>query len=156
MSHTHIDSKPFPRIALIAAACLMGGSIVAAAAGRLALTNEAQASAVETTQPVVARDLAFFDMENGAVEVRDSGGEQVLFVAAPGTNGFIRGVMRGMARNRHARGIGQEAAFRLAQWPNGRLSLEDLATGKRIELSAFGTENRKAFAQLLPTVGSAT
>ena len=154
---SNIDTKPFPRLALLAAAVLMGGAVVAAASGRFAQMNHAQSGGVESVQPVAARDLAFFDMENGSVEVRDGSGTQVLFVAAPGTNGFIRGVMRGMARNRHARGLGQEEAFRLAQWPSGQLSLEDLATGKRIELSAFGAENRKAFAQLLDAdVGSAT
>lgn len=155
MSHEHIDSKPFPRVALIAAAVLVGGSIVAAAAGRYAQANSVDV--VETAKPVAARDLTFFDMENGAVEVRDTAGEKVLYVVAPGTNGFIRGVMRGMARNRRARDLGPEAAFRLAEWPNGRLTLEDLATGKRIELGAFGAENRVAFAQLLfATAGGTT
>jgi putative photosynthetic complex assembly protein len=70
-------------------------------------------------------------------------------VLAPGTNGFIRGVLRGLARDRRSRGISQEPAFRLAQWPDGRLSLEDLATGKRIELGSFGATNRAAFAQIL-------
>jgi putative photosynthetic complex assembly protein len=151
---SNIDTKPFPRLALIAGMVLIGGSIAAAAAGRYTQTNSA--AAVQNVQPVAARDLAFFDMQNGSVEVRLSGGQQVVFVAAPGTNGFIRGVMRGMARNRHAHGFGQEEAFRLAQWPNGRLSLEDLATGKVIELGAFGAENRKAFAQLLAPPGGST
>lgn len=146
---SEIDSKPFPRFALIAAAVLMGGSIVAAAVGRLAQTSSAGAEATQSMKPLAARDLTFFDMDNGAVEVRDPDGEKVLYVVAPGTNGFIRGVMRGMARNRRAHDFGQETAFRLAEWPNGRLTLEDLATGKRIELSGFGAENRTAFAQLL-------
>jgi len=154
---SEIDTKPFPRLALIAAAILMGGSIAAAAAGRMAQSNSAETEARQTMKPLAARDLTFFDMENGAVEVRDTFGEKVLYVVAPGTNGFIRGVMRGMARNRRAHELGQEEAFRLAEWPNGRLTLEDLATGKRIELGAFGAENRVAFAQLLfATTGSST
>jgi putative photosynthetic complex assembly protein len=146
---SEIDRKPFPRLALVAAALLMGGSIAAAAAGRLSQTNSAQVAPIQTMKPLAARDLTFFDMENGAVEVRDTTGEKVVYVVAPGTNGFIRGVMRGMARNRRAHELGQKEAFRLAEWPNGRLTLEDLATGKRIELGAFGAENRIAFAQLL-------
>lgn len=146
---SEIDSKPFPRLALIAAGVLIGGSIVAAAVGRVTQTDTATAEATQGMKPLAARDLTFFDMESGAVEVRDRTGEQVVFVVAPGTNGFIRGVMRGMARNRRAHDVGQEAAFRLAEWPNGRLTLEDPATGKRIELGAFGAENRVAFAQLL-------
>lgn len=146
---SNIDTEPFPRLALIAAGALIVTSITAAAVGRYMNVNNPQPEMFETATPVAARDLTFFDMENGAVEVRDGAGEQVVFVADPGTNGFIRGVMRGMARNRHAHGVGREEAFRLAQWPDGRLSLEDLATGRRIELSAFGSQNRAAFAQLL-------
>lgn len=154
---SEIDTKPFPRLALIAAALLVAGSIAAAAAGRFAQSNSGAAEATQALSPVAMRDLTFFDMQNGAVEVRDTAGEQVLYVVAPGTNGFIRGVMRGMARNRRAHELGQEEAFRLAEWPNGRLTLEDLATGKRIELGAFGAENRVAFSQLLSAArGSST
>ena len=152
---SNIDTEPFPRFALIAAAVLIVGSITAAGAARYADVNEP--TVAESAAPIAARDLTFFDMENGSVEVRDTTGTQVLFVAEPGTNGFIRGVMRGMARDRRSRGIGQEPAFRLAQWPDGRLSLEDLATGRQIELGAFGDSNRAAFAQLLyPPTESAT
>jgi putative photosynthetic complex assembly protein len=154
---SNIDTQPFPRLALIAAAVLVAGSITAAAAGRYANVNAAQASVTETVAPLAARDLTFFDMADGSVEVRDGAGQQVVFVAAPGTNGFIRGVMRGMARDRRSRGIGQEPAFRLAEWPDGRLSLVDLATGREIELGAFGGTNRASFAQLLaPTPQSST
>ncbi|MBY0568747.1 MAG: hypothetical protein K2P70_15635 [Hyphomonadaceae bacterium] len=154
---SNIDTQPFPRLALIAAAVLVAGSITAAAAGRHANVNAAQSSVTETMAPLAARDLTFFDMADGSVEVRDGVGQQVVFVAAPGTNGFIRGVMRGMARDRRSRGIGQEPAFRLAEWPDGRLSLVDLATGREIELGAFGGTNRASFAQLLaPAPQSAT
>lgn len=154
---SNIDTEPFPRFALIAAAILVAGSITAAAAARYMRVNGPEATMTESATPIAARDLTFFDMEDGSVQVRDGAGVEVVFVAEPGTNGFIRGVMRGMARDRRARGIGQEPAFRLAQWPDGRLSLEDLATGKQIELGAFGGDNRAAFAQLLfPEAESAT
>lgn len=148
---SNIDTEPFPRFALIAAAVLIAGSITAAAAARYTRVQGPDAGVTETVAPLAARDLTFFDMPNGSVEVRDAAGTQVLFVAEPGTNGFIRGVMRGMARDRRSRGIGQAPAFRLAQWPDGRLSLQDLATGRQIELGAFGDSNRAAFAQLLAT-----
>jgi putative photosynthetic complex assembly protein len=154
---SNIDTQPFPRFALIAAAILIAGSITGAAAARYASVHGAEANSSERATPIAARDLTFFDMANGSVQVRDAAGMQVLFVAEPGTNGFIRGVMRGMARDRRSRGIGQAPAFRLSQWPDGRLSLEDLATGRHIELGAFGDTNRAAFAQLLfPTGEDAT
>ena len=153
---SNIDSQRFPRFALIAAAILIAGSITAAAAARYANLNDQPAKTSASMQPSMSVDLTFLDMDDGSVQVRDAAGESILYVAAPGTNGFIRGVMRGMARDRRARGIGQQPAFRLAQWPDGRLSLEDLATGRQIELSSFGASNRAAFAQLLdPAAGRA-
>lgn len=143
-----IDKERFPRIFLIAAAALIGISIVGAATARQARLAQ-EASATSTEAPLSARELTFFDMANGSVEVRDGAGKAVVFVAEPGTNGFIRGVMRGMARDRQSRGIGQAPGFRLAEWADGRLSLQDMATGKTIELGAFGATNRAAFSQLL-------
>ena len=67
----------------------------------------------------------------------------------PGTNGFIRGVLRGLARDRKLQRIGTEPPFRLTRWVDGRLSLDDPATGRRIELGAFGPTNAAAFAGLL-------
>lgn len=146
---SNIDTQPFPRLALIAAAVLVAGTISAAAAARYVRSQDGEVSQAQNVTPLASRDLTFFDMADGSVEVRDASGADVVFIAGPGTNGFIRGVMRGMARDRHARDIDQAPAFRLAEWPDGRLSLQDLATGKEIELSAFGATNRAAFAQLL-------
>ncbi len=148
---SHINQEPFPKLALVAAATLIGFALTAAAAGRFTRVANADTKIEQASAPIAARDLTFFDMADGSVEVRDANGQSVVFVAAPGTNGFIRGVMRGLARNRHAHGYGQAPAFRLSQWPDGRLSLQDLATGKNIDLSAFGASNRAAFAQLLAT-----
>ena len=146
---SNIDTEPFPRLALIAAGTLISLAMIGAATGRYMRESHPAAGIEQTGAPTAARDLTFFDMADGSVQVRDASGQSVVFVAAPGTNGFIRGVMRGMARDRQLLGYGQGPAFRLAQWPDGRLSLQDLATGKHIDLAAFGATNRAAFAQLL-------
>ena len=140
-----IDKEPFPRFALFVAAGLIALSLAGATSARFAALHAP--SAAQTMTPIAARDLHFSDAPDGSVHVQD--GARTVAVLAPGTNGFIRGVMRGLARDRRSRGIDQEPAFRLAQWPDGRLSLEDLATGKRIELGSFGDTNRAAFAQIL-------
>jgi len=74
---------------------------------------------------------------------------RVLVDGVPG-NGFVRGVMRGMARERHFRGVGMTPPFTLTLWQNGTLSLVDKATGRAIELGSFGPDNRAAFAALMP------
>ena len=65
-----------------------------------------------------------------------------MYVVAPGTNGFLRGVLRGLARERKLERSAIEPPFRLTRWADGRLSLEDPATGRRIDdLEAFGPTN---------------
>jgi putative photosynthetic complex assembly protein len=70
----------------------------------------------------------------------------------PGGNGFIRGMLRGLARDRYVHGVGSEPAFRLIRWSDGRHSITDTATGTVLHLAAFGFDNVKEFAKLL-TVG---
>lgn len=148
---SNIDRETFPRWTLIAAACLISASIAGAAFARHArLAAESEAAAFAShSAPLLVRDLRFVDTPDGAVEITDAETARMVYVAEPGTGGFIRGVMRGLARDRRARGMDRTLAFRLAEWPDGRLTLDDLATGKQIELSAFGADNRAAFRRLL-------
>ena len=67
----------------------------------------------------------------------------------PGTNGFVRIVMRGLARERLAVGAGPEQAFDLTRWEDGRLTIADPVTGRQTELVGFGADNERAFAKLL-------
>lgn len=73
----------------------------------------------------------------------------MVAVIPPGTNGFLRGSLRGLARERKRQGIGAGPAFRLVRWADGRLTLEDPATRRVIDLAAFGPTNSGAFADLL-------
>lgn len=135
----------FPRAALWAAAALMLAAVVFAAAGRQRAL--AGGSAVAPT-PTVHVDLHFRDRDDGGVAVLDGVTGAPLTVIEPGTNGFIRGVLRGLARERRLHELGQTQPFRLARWPDGRLSLDDPATGRHIELASFGHTNQAAFAEL--------
>ena len=101
---------------------------------------------------VASRDLRFLDRADGAVVIEDVRTGQPASIIHPGEKtGFIRGVMRGRARDRRSRGIGDAPPFNLTLWRDGELSLTDSATGRSIELTAFGTANRAAFAALLPS-----
>ncbi len=100
---------------------------------------------------VASRDLRFADRGDGAVIITDVGNGNVAQIIPAGQKtGFVRGVMRSLARERRMAGIGAEAPFRLTAWADGELSLVDSATGRAIELNAFGPDNRAAFAALLP------
>lgn len=138
----------FPRAPLIGLFAMVGLSLVAAVAGRMT-----HSSVVETTGAVVAaRDLRFADAADGSVIVTDAqdGAPVERFV---GENGFVRGTLRGFARTRRSEGIGPEDSFRLTSWSDGRLTLDDPATGRHVELQAFGSSNTEVFGKLLTAHG---
>jgi len=151
---SEIDLQPMPRAPLYGALALVGISLALVAAVPLGLLSHpvsAEEQRVEAHMAMVqARDLRFLDSADGSVRVVDASGKAPDAVIAPGSNqGFIRGVLRGLARDRRMRHLDDGPPFRLALWRNGRLSLQDRATGRTIELDSFGADNRAAFARLL-------
>jgi putative photosynthetic complex assembly protein len=97
----------------------------------------------------LVRSLAFADRRDGGIEVTDARTGHRITTLAPETNAFIRSVMRGLVRERKLWGLGADEPFVLAQRPDGGLTLADPATGRMIELNAFGPSNVGAFAELL-------
>jgi putative photosynthetic complex assembly protein len=138
--------RSFPRGPLLAAAGLIGLSLLAASVARL---GGLPGTALPDAAPAQSRELRFEDRDDGAVVVRDGRDDGTVAVLAPGTNGFIRAVMRGLVRDRKRRDDGPEIPFRLSRWDDGRLLLEDPATGARVELESFSVTNAGAFAGLL-------
>ena len=138
----------FPRGVLLGAAALVVAVIVLAGVGRV---TGLAGSQIEPATPVLSVELRFEDQPDGGVAVYDVPAGRSVALLAPGTNGFVRGVLRGMARERRQYSVGIEPPFRLTRWDNGSLSLEDPQTGRRIELGAFGATNLDAFARLLPS-----
>jgi putative photosynthetic complex assembly protein len=98
---------------------------------------------------VESRDLRFEDGQHGAVLVFDASDNQLVDTLAPGSNGFIRVVMRGLARERKLGDIGVQPPFRLTRYRGGEITLTDTSTGKQIDLGAFGSTNTEAFARLI-------
>lgn len=98
---------------------------------------------------VSVRLLSFEDLRNGGIAVHDAQTGAVLSEVAPGTNGFLRSTMRGLARERHRRGLGADQPFELHARADGRLTLIDPATQRRVDLESFGSTNMAVFAQLL-------
>ncbi len=103
----------------------------------------------EDAPPLWQRELRFLDAPGGDVLALDArNGETVArFV---GEQGFVRGTLRALARERVRRHIGAEAPLRLVAHHDGRLTLIDPATGERIGLEAFGSTNLAVFAALGP------
>ena len=107
---------------------------------------------IEATAPTVRleREFRAADRADGAVVLTDARTGREVLLVAPGEDGFLRGTLRGLARDRHLRGIGPELPFRLVVWNDGRMTLDDTATSRRLDLLAFGQTQAEAFARLLP------
>lgn len=139
-------NQPFPRAALYAVAALIGFALVTVAIARI---SGLPMPRMDTPPTVQVRDLRFTDRADGAVLVQDARDGSLVAELPPESNGFIRGVLRSLVRERRSWDRGETPAFRLARHVDGRLTLTDLATGRLIELQAFGPTNAGAFGALL-------
>ncbi|TFU03109.1 phosphonoacetaldehyde methylase [Polymorphobacter arshaanensis] len=158
MSSAHSHGDMLPRGTLITAGALVLFALTVTTVVRIANIPPAASPVAMREQahiaPVKSRELRFIDRADGAVLIEDADKGVTASVIAPGqTTGFIRGVMRGLARERRSHGIGDGPSFNLTLWQDGELSLTDNATGRAIELTAFGSTNRAAFAALLDEKG---
>jgi len=143
-----MSEKPeqFPRKVLFAAVALMAFTISAAATARWSGHGATREPTVAASQ---VRELRFEDRADGAVVVSQASDGQLVDVLEPGTSGFVRIVMRVLARERMLNDQGREPPFRLVRWADGRLSVEDPTTHRHIDLGAFGAVNTQAFARLM-------
>lgn len=138
--------KPFPRGPLIASALLISAVIVAVAAVRVTGIG---ASHVVDAPATSERALQFQDRDDGSIVVIDARTGATIETLEPGTNGFLRSTLRGLVRERKRQGLGPEQPFQLVAHTDGRLTLIDPATGRRVDLEAFGPTNVATFAHLL-------
>ena len=145
MSHHH-HTQTVPRSVLLAAAAMILLSLGLAASARRAYRAE---SSRLTAPALESLEVRFEDRPDGAIAMLDAASGRELSLVPPRSNGFIRGVLRGMFRARRLESLGREGHFRLAREASGRLSLQDPQTGRRVDLDSFGPTNSAAFAQLL-------
>ena len=134
----------FPRWFLLGAAALVLFSLASVGLVRLTGNGPDQRAA----PAVQERPLRFMDRPDGGIAVVDAlTGQPVADIH--GEQGFLRGALRALARERRVRGLGSEQPFQLIARTDGRLTLADPATGQRIDLESFGPVNAGAFAALL-------
>jgi putative photosynthetic complex assembly protein len=101
-----------------------------------------------TAASVAMREFRFEDRPDGSIAILDTAGGLVDTVA-PGENGFLRGTMRGMARERKRNGHGSELPFQIIGHADGRLTLEDPTNGRTVDLGSFGPTNAAVFMRLM-------
>lgn len=147
------ENVPFPVWPLRAAAALAVFAVVVTAGARFFGLG----TVMQPESPVrVERQLRFVEhvaggngIGAGGIDVIDARSGLKIDELRPGTDGFMRATLRGLARERRRNGLGQEVPFKLALHVDGSLTLVDPATSRRIELQAFGPSNSGAFARLL-------
>jgi putative photosynthetic complex assembly protein len=136
----------YPTLPLAAATSLVVVSLVAVGWVR-AIGYEQPATQADSVLSTAA--LYFEDRDDGSVVVIDADSDRTLDVLAPGTNGFIRGTLRSLARARRAVDAGSEQPFTLMRTDSGQLLLSDSVSGREIDLWAFGSTNAEAFSRYL-------
>jgi len=149
--HDHSHEVKIPLSVLIGIAALLACTLAAVAFFRYS-GMEPIAQVPKPEQVIEMRQLRFTDSANGTVEVLElveGGPDQLVHIIEPGEGGFIRGVLRSLARARRANGLGNEHPFVLIELANGTLLLEDPMTDQRIYLQAFGPASIESFKNLL-------
>jgi putative photosynthetic complex assembly protein len=139
-----VSHNALPRAAVIALSVLLAGVMLSVATVRL--------SGVDVREPdaptLVSRSLRFEDTPESNVAVIDAKTGAVIEIVK-GEAGFLRGSLRALSRERMKRSIGNGPAFELIGRTDGRLTLEDPATGERLDLESFGPTNAAVYARLL-------
>lgn len=144
-------SSPFgdqavPRGALLGVAGLIGFALLAVS---VAQWTGHKSGDWESGPVADSRDLRFEDGVGGTVYVFESSSDTVLATLDPGSENFVRGVLRALARERRSQDLDVNIPIRITRYQSGRLILEDRATGRLIDLQAFGPTNAQSFARLL-------
>jgi putative photosynthetic complex assembly protein len=141
----------FPRWVLMTAGGILAFTLISVGMVRLTGKGPDQLAA----PAAVERALLFEDRADGGINVVDFETGKSITVLH-GEQGFVRGTVRTLARERRIRQVGAEQPFALVARQDGGLTLFDPSTGKRVDLEAFGPTNAGAFAKLLePAVPAA-
>lgn len=142
----HASDPTIPRGLLISAGALVLASLIAVTAARL---NGVGAVQVPDAAAMTTRELLFQDREDGSIAILDARTGKQVDSAAPGSNGFLRGTMRGLARERKRQGVSADVPFQLVGRADGRLTLIDPSTKRRVDLESFGPTNAAVFSKLM-------
>ncbi len=134
----------FPRWVLYCAGGLIAFSLISVGLVRITGNGPDQRMAATAQE----RQLRFEDRIDGGVAVLD-GRNGALLTVLHGEQGFVRGTLRALARERHARGIGSAQPFSLIARADGGVTLYDPATRQKVDLDSFGPTNAAEFSRFL-------
>lgn len=149
--HHHENMVPTAAIAFAGALVLASFSLVVSVRSNILppAPTQSELRQEKGVKPVRERLLRFADTADGMVLVTDATtGEEIARIGQEGS-GFIRGVMRGLARERRMHKLDDTVPFKLTLFQDTSLTLIDPTTGRTLELNGFGHSNRSAFLKLI-------
>lgn len=155
MSDSHDDK--IPQSLLVGAGVLIASCLLLVAyhqISNIGVEREAH-PAFATVSPKLVRQLQFDNGPDGALHVFDVVQKKDLGPLQE-EEGFVRAVVSGLTFERQKRGLEDPTVYQLVLWTDDRLSLEDQATGIRINLGAFGQGNKDVFNRFLAGAAPAT
>lgn len=120
-------------------------------------TQFVKSAAPEVISVKRSAQLVFKDGQNGeiVIEVVKREGEKINIIkemSLEGEQGFLRGILRAMARERIKRQLSPAVPFELKIDQEDHLSLNDPLTKSAINLDAFGPDNVGVFIQIMDVV----
>jgi putative photosynthetic complex assembly protein len=145
------SSHGVPKAPLRTAIALVASALVVVGLARIGgVSPEQSLGASEILQ---SRLLRFEDAADGSVRILDGETGKPIATAAPGTNGFLRGTLRGLMRVRKKAEVSYFVPYRLEQLSNGQLMLTDLGENITLDLNAYGQTNAAVFSAFLTPSG---
>ncbi len=133
-----------PRRVLLAG----GGALCALLLGLGAMRIAGHDPRTPDARAIAQRWLRFEDLPDRGIAIVDAVSGARLEVLR-GEQGFVRGTLRGLLRERKRLNLATDAPLQLIARADGRLTLSDPSTGQRIDLESFGSSNTAVFARWL-------
>lgn len=147
----HSHENIAPTVPLLLAAGLVVVTLLGVV-WQQAVINPAALSAAPAAV-VAEQALQFVDAPDGSVRVVAMPDGAELDVIAPGNGNFLRGTLRGLVRERRLSNASMTAGFVVRRYADGAVVIDDLATGRSIDLRAFGPVNAGELTRYLPAPG---
>lgn len=97
---------------------------------------------------VERRMLAFSAAQDGGMNIDDIERRVRVAHLLPDKNGFLFGMMRGIEYKRRVARADLSAPFEVTRWSDGRLTLDDRASGMHVTVNSFGPTQVASFEQL--------
>lgn len=102
-----------------------------------------------TELPRASLTVRFEAQADGGLSVIDVARGREMDHLAPGENGFLTTLIRVVRRDIERTPETLSLPFRIEAWQDHRVTLTDSATGRRIDLIAFGPSNAEIFIRWL-------